>query len=217
MKINILSIAVLILTVSCQTDDKIQGTWIGAYSVPDKDDFSYLPKLPIRQIITFKKDSSFYHDNAFDTTFYYTDSYVLTKNNSLIFGKKKDTIDIQSIHHDSLVIHGNQRSLRVYKKLIPEWKFKNSYELDLIGNTYLVDSKYKKDTIHFLNDSIYILKNGSEKNRKIYWDLVCHNEYEILFIEHETCPLVIRDNFRDSISVTALHEFEYTFNFVKLD
>ena len=201
--------------LSCRTDNKIEGTWIGAYSYRSSD--SIKPYSIIRSIITFDDDSYYIHDNAYNNvTFYHEGKYNLNLD-TLKFteGKKKEEIIIKSINPDSLTFTSPDGILIVYKKL--KSNLKTVKKTHLIGKIYLSESKFKRDTISFINDSIYLTKNGKLKPTRKYWNKISHQGYEIIFLDYLSPPYIIQHKKNDSIILTAVHKFEYSWHMKKLN
>ena len=198
---------------SCKTENKIEGTWIGAYSHWSSD--SIKPYTAIRSIITFDSESFYMHDNAYNNiTFYYEGKYNLNADTlKFLEGEKTEKLIIKSINSDSLTFKGQNGSLRVYKKLKSD--LKSEKKTHLIGNVYSNESKFKKDTISFINDSIYLTKNGNSQPLRKYWNQINHIGYEVLFLDNFSSPYIIQNRINDSISLTAFHKFEYSWHLKK--
>jgi len=213
---NFIYLTILSIIVSCSSNEKIEGTWIGAYSYSDESESSLI--LPIRVVVSFQNDSYLSRSFKYD----YRSEKNIEKGNFSYNGKKivYDSNDekndiIQLLNNDSLVIKGYQGSNHsVYKKLDNSLK-NNSKNVNLIGKSFLIKSVKYNDTLNFLNDSLFTSSSDKFRNSKSKWERVKQKGFDIIFMQLNV-PMIIQEKINDTIYMTALHKKRHNFKLIEL-
>lgn len=214
---RILLILILGLIISCNSKEKLEGTWIGAYSYSNTSDSNM--NLPQRIVITFEEDKyfakSFKYDYSSESDFE-QGTYEYEGDTIFYNSGKANTAILDIISRDSLVIKGMEGANNtVYKRL--EDSLKNRSEnIQLIDKRYLMTSKNYTDTLNFINDSLVVKSSDNSGKPGTYWEKINHNGFDILFIEYNT-PLIFRQKRNETIFLTGLYKNSYDFELIELE
>ncbi|MFI1770228.1 hypothetical protein [Thalassobellus citreus] len=215
MKKNIF-ILFLGLITSCNSNKKLEGTWIGAYSYSEK--FESFMNLPIRNFVTFKDNEYFAKNFTYDylsEKSFGNGTYEYRSNEIILDSDIENNKIIESINNDSLVFKGKDGSNNsVFKKLNDSLKNK-SKNIKLIGKRFFIKSKEYNDTLSFINDTLIIKSSDKTKNPGTRWERFNHNGFDILFMEMDI-PLIIREELNDKIHLTGFHKKRYDIELIEL-
>tara|TARA_R110002050_G_scaffold298457_1_gene461803 strand:- start:44 stop:1057 length:1014 start_codon:yes stop_codon:yes gene_type:complete len=205
----------LLVLISCESRNELEGLWIGAYQIHYSGDEPVLSSM--RLLLDISKDEIVY--KTFDyPMFDENDSMIISKysidENKLIFDN--DTFLIKGITNDSLVLSINSHYKRdVIFKRLPENNEKQ--RIDIINNAYsLIGSNYA-DSIDFINDSL-ILHIGNVFNTNYRSSKWAINSYEsldfLVFDQLESPPFLIDNSSDNEISLklyfTTIKDFKMT-------
>ncbi|WP_158838316.1 hypothetical protein [Polaribacter sp. L3A8] len=143
---------------SCQSEKKLNGTWISAYEHDENDTLNYdLSGVPFNEILEFNDGKlnirEFKYNNHENIRSF---EFKLKGNKLVLNGNQPDFSDIiEPITKDSFQLSGLSygNSKRIYKKLNDSLKSRTN-EFNLTGNKYIRNFKKWTDTIHFVNESV---------------------------------------------------------------
>jgi hypothetical protein len=176
----LLSIIAVILLLAFVTNNKLKGTWIGAYNtypemelnmanerIMTLDNYSYLEQGPKYELTKNRKG-------------YYLNTLNLIKS-------ELNTYEIIGIENDSLKVKAKQyeSGFRTFHRLNDS--LKNRQKINIIGKRFLFGNGKETDTIYFKNDSIFESSTYKFNSR---WELIEQSGFQFLFIE-EFLPFVI--------------------------
>ena len=185
-----------VIISSCNSENRLDGTWIGAYSYSPNNTTS---SLPIRQIITFNNCQ--YTADGFKYDFdkrKELGKFKISSKKLILNEKLKYQKEIESINSDSIVFKGEMGSMnQVYKKVNPLLKENRNSKIDLIGKVFLITSDSYKDTIYFKNDTVLIKKSDITREPGNRWERIKHNGFDLIFMELNV-PFIIQKQ-KDSI------------------
>ena len=214
---KILFLFLLGMFMSCNSNQKLEGTWIGAYSYSHISDSD--THLPQRIVVTFKNGQYFARSFKYDYraesdlengSYEYRGDSLFLKSSSV----KTEIIDILS--KDSLVIKGlGGSSNTVYKKLDDSLKSRSG-NISLTGKRFLRTSKNYSDTLNFVNDSVVVKSWGNSRNLELSWERINHNGFDILFMDLDI-PYIIRMERNGVIKLTGLHKKRYDLELKELE
>ncbi|TYP71558.1 hypothetical protein [Aquimarina intermedia] len=206
----ILIIAFFIL--SCDSNKKIEGTWISAYTFSKESNQPV--GFPFRQIINFENNNIQVREFKYDLT-----------SEGLLIGSYKYTLDqltynINNVSSkigliyskDSLIFKNFSGTSNIYKKIGDNLKSKT--EKKLVNKSFLYHTKNYNDTIHFLNDSILTYSNGKPK-KYLRWERFIFNDFDILFTENDI-PYII-SKFKNSILLTGFHQKKHEIELIEIE
>jgi len=200
----------LILTfilTSCQNEKKLNGTWISAYHFNKNDTIreSIVGDFPFNQIITFENGTfeinEFKRDNYEN---FRTENFKL-KGNRLVISDHDEHLSeiIEPLTNDSIVISqlvGVQK--RVYKRLSDSLKNKTP-EFKLTGKKFVRNYRKWTDTIHFVNDSVYLSSSWQFGNsNRFMWERMTHKGFDILFTENYS-PFILKNKIGNKIYIST--------------
>lgn len=157
------------LILSCNSAEKLEGNWIGAYTYAEETESSM--NLPLRVFINFEDHAYFIKSFKYDySSENDAQKGTFTYRNHKIYDQTDSTFTsfIKSVHKDSLIFKGeNGMNNSVFKKLHDSLKTQHKNILFTV-RTFLSKTienkdldKISYDTITFVNDSILVKKIGS--------------------------------------------------------
>ncbi len=186
----VLSIIAVILLFAFITNNKLKGTWIGAYNIyPDMelymtnerimtlDNYSYLEQGPKYELTKKRKG-------------YYLNTLNLIKselNTYEIIGIENDSLKVKAKHYES--------GFRTFHRINDSLKY--GQKINIAGKRFLFGNGKGTDTIYFKNDSIFESSTYKYNSR---WELIKQNGFQILFIE-EFSPFVVINQDGNSIEL----------------
>ncbi|WP_405207167.1 hypothetical protein [Aquimarina sp. LLG6339-5] len=201
-RINFILILIA-LSTSCQNEKKLNGTWIYAYSYNPESRLSSINKEnPFHHIISFK--NGIYKMKGFKY-YWYNDEQekpIRIKGHKLFLSEDNNHFEeINPFEKDSIVfVDKSKIRNRVYKKLADSLK-SETRKIELIGKKILRDHLGIKDTIKFINDSIYVSSSFKMGNSDLRWERINHNGFDILFTDGNQ-PYLIKKKKANNIYVS---------------
>lgn len=193
---------------SCQSEKKLNGTWISAYQYKENDSLmESTTGIPFNEVFTF--DNGTFNLKQFKYQIYNderTDNFKLKGNKFVIADNESYFSDvIEPLTKDSIVINGLNSNLNgVYKRLADSLKNKTP-EFKLTGKKFVRNYRKWTDTIHFLNDSVYKSSGWTMGNSDLMWERINQNGFDILFTDIYP-PFVIKNKIGKEIFIST---FEY--------
>ena len=193
---------------SCQSEKKLNGTWISAYQYDENDSLmESTTGIPFNEVFTFNNGTfnlkQFKYQMFNDEK---TDIFKLKGNKLVIADNESYFSDvIEPLTNDSIVINGLNSVLNgVYKRLTDSLKNKTP-EFKLTGKKFVRNYRKWTDTIHFVNDSVYTSNNWAMGNSDLMWERINKNGFDILFTDIYP-PFVIKKRVGKDIFIST---FEY--------
>tara|TARA_R110000796_G_scaffold136239_1_gene252293 strand:+ start:336 stop:1028 length:693 start_codon:yes stop_codon:yes gene_type:complete len=211
------------LIMSCNSNRKLEGTWIGAYSYSENVDSSM--SLPLRTLVTFENDKYFAKNFKYDYRSerdYEKGTYKFKWNKIFHNSDNEFAYEVAIINTDSLVLKGNNGSNNAVLKKLNDSLKNQSKNVKLVGKRFLSKSvkntdlnKVAYDTLSFVNDSILIKKSDKTRNPGTRWERFKQNGFDIIFMEMEI-PLIIRNKDKNKIYLTGFHKKRYEIELTEL-
>lgn len=195
-----------IILSSCNSNNDLNGIWIGAYKVDySKKDSSF---ASIRVLLDFSDDEVIF--KKFDYPMFdekQTSEKVkyLVSENFLIL--ESDTFQIESVTKDSLslIINSENKQKLVFKKLINDDKNLN---INLKNKAFFLQGPNYKDSIEFINDStfFYIGNRFNTRHRSSSWAINHHKRLMFLVLDQFESPLfLIEDTSENELSLKLFY------------
>ena len=208
---------ILILTLilsSCQSDNKLNGNWIGDYAYSIEGNETRMIK-PIRRILTFDNGLLIARGSKYD---YGTDiekgEYNLTLKTLELEGKYEN-YDIDFFESDSLVLINKANSYRyIYRKLSDS--LKQNSEIEFIGKQFKWENNKFTDTIFFKNQTYFKRKSQKYNNAEVSWERIKHNGFDIIFIDGDV-PYLIKSQNEKTINLLSFHKTELKHRMTELE
>jgi len=199
---------------SCQSDNKLNGNWIGDYAYSIEGDETKIIK-PIRRILTFDNGILTAKGSKYD---YGTDiekgKYNLNSKTLELDGEYEN-YDIDSFEIDSLVLINKANSFRyVYRKLSDS--LKHNSDIEFIGKEFKWENNKFTDTIFFINQTTFKRKSQKVNNGKVSWERIKHNGFDIIFIDGDV-PYLIKGQNAKTINLSSFHKTELKHRMIELE
>jgi hypothetical protein len=214
---KILIVLIVGLFISCNSGQKLEGSWIGAYSYSNISDSTM--HLPHRNVVTFENNKYFVTRFKYDyrsESDFEKGTYEYNGESIFFNSDKTNTAFIENMNKDSLVIKGSKGTNNtVYKRLEDSLKSKIDH-FDLKGKRFLRTSVKYSDTLDFINDSIIIKSWQNNRKLEIHWEKINHNGFDILFMDFDI-PYIIWKERDGTIKLTGLHKNRYELELKELE
>ena len=205
----------LMILISCESSNELEGIWIGAYQIHYSSDKPSLSSM--RQLLDFSSNEIIY--KTFDYPSLEEKDTIKTleysiEGDNLIFDS--DTFLIKNITQDSLILsfHSDYKRDLVFKRLIEK---EEEIKIDLKETAFKLIGPNYSDSIDFINDSL-ILHIGNTFNthyRSTKWAINSYKSFDFLvFDQFDSPPFLIENSSRNEISLklffTSIKDFKMT-------
>lgn len=207
---NIIVLLVIVSAFSsCSKKKKLDGVWMGAYQLhhrPQGDAYS-----PLKLLFEFDGDTlhskifgSLNGDDSYETatTFRIENDYLLPSQAA----SELDSLQIISIAEDSLVfrLYNNYQRDFVFKKLVAT----PSVDTEILqGKAYAFETGVLKDTIEFINDTMFLhlakVRGAPVRN----WRLDRYKDFHFIVMDKlKEFPLLINNTQSDHIQLIYFYK-----------
>ncbi|MDM8162229.1 hypothetical protein QUH73_20615 [Labilibaculum sp. K2S] len=204
----------LIILISCESENELEGVWIGAYQVHYSGDEPLLSSM--RLLLDISKAELIY--KTFDyPMFEERDSVQILKYsfNGKSLTLDSDTFLVKNLTKDSLVLNfcSNYERDLVFKRL-PD---NNNFKIDIKNKAFSLTGPNYADSIDFINDSLMLhIGNVFNTNyRSTKWAINSYKSFDFLvFDQSESPPFLIDYSFENEIFLklffTTIKDFKMT-------
>jgi hypothetical protein len=206
---------------SCNSKKKLNGTWISAYQYNSKDTLNLNSGIPFNELITFN-DSTYslvrfengHHEEVENWKYSF-------KNNKLMNFENPEYFDqVSNLTKDNFVIVPKTSVLkRVYKKLDDSLK-RVQPNVNLVGMKFIREFIKQRDTLHFINESIYTSSahtiRNSNGNRNLNWERISQGGFDVIFMD-TNIPYVIKKEVNGVIYLSAFDKEKIDLKFNRIE
>lgn len=203
---------ILLLLIACNNKNKdIEGVWISAYKINEKEDY-----YPIPILIEFKNNKinilslDVYQPSKDSGTYTYINGSIYTN-----FENFQDTMKVKAVSNDSLVLLLSNENF-VFKKIKTK---SNISKEDLIGNLYHIKGKYYEDTIDFINGYNFITITDDAPSLNT-WNFISYNNLNFICLERiidHPCFLIEEIEPPGNLKTRIFYKEDLIYNFKKLN
>ena len=195
---NILLIILLISIISCQSNNEINGIWVGPYR---SNPFQNQATVSEPYIISFKNGEFkakglHFEDDLGKYKYSYSSKEFEFNNEGVMKIASKlnlDSLAFEETKEDPYPI--------IFRKIPDSLKSDNFHKIKLSGKKFTFDGIKNSDTLHFENDSIL---SYSSKDNGTYYKRIFFEGIDIIFIsDSRTPPLIIREKVGNKIKITS--------------
>jgi hypothetical protein len=212
----------LIILISCESENELEGVWIGAYQVHNSGDEPLLSSM--RLLLDISKDELIY--KTFDYPMFEERDSVQILNysfngKSLTLGS--DTFLVKNLTKDSLVLNlsSNYECDLVFKRLfVNNNNNNNSLKIDIKNKAFSLTGPNYADSIDFINDSL-ILHIGNAfmpSRRSTKWAINSYKTFDFLvFDKLGSPPFLIENSSSNEISLKLFFNSIKDFTMTKIE
>lgn len=207
---KIFHILILVLILSCDSNKKLEGNWIGTYSTLGKIDTPM--DIPIQTFVSFENNQ--YFAKRFGEDFS-KGTYEYKWNRIYYNSIKEDNTIIELLNDNKLVTRENMGSNdSKFEKLHDS--LKSNTNLKLIGKRFLIKSEIYADTLNFINDTLVIRSTFKTIKSGVHWERFKQNGFDILFMEMDI-PYLIRENLDNKTILTGHWDKKFDLELIELE
>ena len=193
---NLLLVVLIILTNSCQSNDEINGIWVGPYrGNPFQNQATVSEPYIINFINGEFQAKGLNFDNDSGKYSYSTKEFEFNNEGVMKFASLPNM--------DSLAFKGTKEDPYpiIFRKIPDSLKSKNFNKIKLIGKKFIFEGLKGSDTLHFESDSK--LSYSSQKNGTNYKRIYFEGIDIIIISDPRTPPLIIIEKVNNKIKITS--------------
>lgn len=218
-KIFFYLLTLLFIFNSCLNTEELKGIWISSYEVKNEKNSS-----PKYILFDFENDSVIIKTFPYKT---FDQKETIEKIKFHLSGRKliikTDTVFIEKISHDSLVLSYedllyNEKVKLIFKKITKYEKYKD-FDYNLTGKKYEITSDIYDDifSYEFINDSTYVNLNSDTIENCYFgnWSISKYKNLSFLILDDiNSPPQLIKDikNNKFSTKLFTANEINYKYN-----
>ncbi|MGJ8683484.1 MAG: hypothetical protein ACSHWW_02600 [Nonlabens sp.] len=209
MKKTSLYILIVCSVFSCKDVNDLNGSWIVVdtkFEYQEKADTYEVGAPPGNKILSFENGNFQLLYSGFGVIPEQFQGTMQVKNNRFLFDGSEDSSELKQKNSNIIEIHSTSNVghnyIETYRRIADSLKH-NAIDFSLVHKNYIRQYESYKDTVHFLNDSIYTSSswaNGSDNN--FNYHRFQHNGFDILFTDKYP-PFILKNKAKDTIYIST--------------
>ncbi len=186
------------------------------YDTKEDKEVSGLGGFPFNKVTTYDNGVFLTKEFRFDTYENERTGKFKLKGNKFILADNEDyLLEEIEVGNDSLIISNLNFYSRVYRKLNDSLKSKST-DFKFTGKKFIRNYRKWTDTIHFINDSVYVSSAWKNGDLDLMWERINHNGFDILFTDIYV-PFVIKSKVRNEIYVSTFGSIKEDYTLKEID
>lgn len=210
MKKTSLYILIVCSVFSCKDVNDLNGSWIVVdtkFEDQEKVDSYEVGAIPGNKIISFNDGTYQLLNSGFGVYPRQYSGIIEVNKNSFLFPDAEDQAEIKYINSNFIEVHSTsftlEQVIETYRRIDDSLKHKD-IDFSLVDKKYIRQYESYKDTVHFLNDSIYTSSswaNGGDNN--FNYHRFQHDGFDLLFTDKYP-PFIIKNIAQGTIYISTI-------------